>query len=172
MQIADSARGRHKDDEAAALRKQLEEQKQISKEEEEKRTKAIGLLKSVRQKLVKTEKDKEEATKQLEELRAKERLVQSKEQTERSQWEFQLENLKIGKEKELREAKSAWEQNTAERISRLQEEAGAARKSMETELHNLRVRLLCSLVRLDLERYFLDRSCCGTNSQRLEDIVS
>jgi hypothetical protein len=134
------ARGHQRDDEVVELRKALEEQRLISREEEEKRTKAIGLLKSVRQKLVKIEREKEEATKQLGELKLKEQTVHSKELAERVQMESRLEALKDEKDREMRDAKAAWEHSSTESVAQLQEAESAARKALELELTNLRVR--------------------------------
>ncbi|EEB88159.1 hypothetical protein MPER_14160, partial [Moniliophthora perniciosa FA553] len=61
--------------EIGRLQKEVDKAKDVAKEEEEKRVKAISLLKTVRQKLVKAEKDKEDAVKELTGLREQEATV-------------------------------------------------------------------------------------------------
>jgi len=102
------------------LRADLTKAQTTAKEEEEKRTKAISLLKTVRQKLVKVEKEKEE----IEKDRAEERAQRSKalEDVEkvkaerereannlRKSFERELASLKERSEKDLAAKKAAWE---------------------------------------------------------------
>ena len=70
----------------------------------------------------------------------KEQAFRSKEDTERLQWESQIESVRSAKEKEMPDAKSAWERNTADRLATLQETESAARKLLENELTTLKVR--------------------------------
>ena len=91
------------------LRADLAKAQTSAKEEEEKRTKAISLLKTVRAKLVKVEKEKEE----IEKDRAEERAERSRagEETERvkAEREREVNALRKGFERELAGAKERYE---------------------------------------------------------------
>ena len=93
------------------LRNELTKAQTMAKEEEEKRTKAISLLKTVRMKLVKAEKDKEEVEKD----RAEERAERSRagEETERvkADREREVNGLRKGFERELVGAKERFEKD-------------------------------------------------------------
>ncbi|WVQ73121.1 hypothetical protein IAR50_002685 [Cryptococcus sp. DSM 104548] len=102
------------------LRADLAKAQTQAKEEEEKRTKAISLLKTVRLKLVKTEKDKEEserdrASERAERSRAMEEIERIKAEREREVnnlrkgFERELAGVKEKAEKDLRERKADWE---------------------------------------------------------------
>lgn len=73
--------------------------KEVAKDEEEKRTKAISLLKTVRQKLVKSEKDKEEALKQVSALREQEKEYKERDSTEKSRLRKDADTANAEKEK-------------------------------------------------------------------------
>jgi hypothetical protein len=107
-------------DVVAQLRADLTKAQTSAKEEEEKRTKAISLLKTVRQKLVKVEKDKEEVEKDRAEERAQrsralEDVEKGKAEREREvnalrkNFERELAGVKERSDKELAASRSAWE---------------------------------------------------------------
>ena len=93
------------------MRADLAKAQTQAKEEEEKRTKAISLLKTVRQKLVKAEKDREE----VERDRAEERAERSRavEDVERmkAEREREVNNLRKGFERELNGVKERYEKD-------------------------------------------------------------
>lgn len=102
------------------LRTDLQKAQTQIKEEEEKRTKAISLLKTVRLKLVKAEKDKEEVEKDRAEERAErsraldevERVKADREREVtrlRQGFERELQGVKERAEREMKEKKGAWE---------------------------------------------------------------
>ncbi|ODN81811.1 hypothetical protein L202_02175 [Cryptococcus amylolentus CBS 6039] len=97
------------------LRADLSKAQTQAKEEEEKRTKAISLLKTVRLKLVKTEKDKEE----LEKDRANERAERSRAMDEvekvKAEREREVNNLRKGFERELAGVKEKAEKDLKDR---------------------------------------------------------
>jgi chromosome segregation ATPase len=131
----------HRLEELRLVRRDLDQQRQLVKEEEEKRSKAIGLLKSVRQKLVKTEKEKEDIVKELEIHRSREKDEESKDQSNRIQWESQMQALKDCKEKELQEATAKMEREFAAKMTVLQKEAKLDRERLEAEQARLKVSL-------------------------------
>jgi chromosome segregation ATPase len=81
------------------LKAETERLKTIAAQEEEKRAKAIALLKTVRQKLVKTEKERDDTIKEVNDLKEKDKVERAKEKAERQrlQQEIELENLDRGK---------------------------------------------------------------------------
>ncbi|KAK2461858.1 hypothetical protein APHAL10511_006321 [Amanita phalloides] len=92
--------GVHKqDNESQKLQADLEQAKNAAREEEEKRVKAISLLKTVRQKLVKTEKEREEALKEVTSLKQREQGDKEKEQAEKLRLQEELNIAKADKEK-------------------------------------------------------------------------
>lgn len=102
------------------LRADLTKAQTVAKEEEEKRTKAISLLKTVRMKLTKAEKDREEverdrAEERAERSRAVEELERTKAEREREVnnlrkgFERELAGVKERSERDLQAKKAAWE---------------------------------------------------------------
>jgi len=72
-----------KKEEISQLEKELDQSKTVAREEEEKRVKAITLLKTVRQKLVKAEKDREDVFKEMAAMREREKGNKDKDQAEK-----------------------------------------------------------------------------------------
>ncbi|OXG18747.1 hypothetical protein C366_02856 [Cryptococcus neoformans Tu401-1] len=105
------------------LRADLAKTQTQAKEEEEKRIKAISLLKTVRLKLVKAEKEKEE----LEKDRASERA-------ERSRLNEEMEKMKIEKEKEVSSLKKGFEREMAGGKERYEKELKDKKASWELEM--------------------------------------
>ena len=85
------------------------------KEEEEKRTKAIQLLKTVRLKLVKAEKDKEEVEKDRAEERAERAKATDEVERVRAEKEREVQRLRAGFERELSGQKERWEREMKDR---------------------------------------------------------
>lgn len=85
------------------------------KEEEEKRTKAIQLLKTVRLKLVKAEKDKEEVERDRAEERAERSRAQDDAERLRAEKEREVSALRRGFERELNGQKERWEREMKEK---------------------------------------------------------
>ncbi|TBU34549.1 peroxisomal membrane anchor protein conserved region-domain-containing protein [Dichomitus squalens] len=81
------------------LQSELDKAKNDAKEEEEKRTKAIALLKTVRQKLVKAEKERDDAVKEVNTLKETEKGEREKEKAERAK--LQAEIQKVNEEREM-----------------------------------------------------------------------
>jgi hypothetical protein len=93
------------------MRAELAKAQTQAKEEEEKRTKAISLLKTVRQKLVKAEKDREEVERDRAEERAeRSRAVEDLERT-KAEREREVNNLRKGFERELSGVKERYEKD-------------------------------------------------------------
>ncbi len=128
---------------AEQLRADLTKAQTQAKEEEEKRTKAISLLKTVRMKLVKAEKDRAE------------------ERAERSRAGEETERVKAEREREVAGAKE-----------RFEKDLGARKAAWELEMITTKVRLLFRMgVQADVPLSFrlLMRRRCLEESQRSTD---
>jgi len=128
----------HRSEELKSLRKELDQTKLMAKEEEEKRTKAIGLLKSVRQKLVKVEKEKEDIMKEVEIYKSKEKDEQHNGDVDRRRWELQMQALRETNEKKLKEVLVISEKESVAKLATLKKEASAHRERLEADINQLK----------------------------------
>ncbi|KAK7058901.1 hypothetical protein VNI00_001525 [Paramarasmius palmivorus] len=126
------------------LRKEMEKAKEVSKEEEEKRVKAISLLKTVRQKLVKAEKDKEDAVKELSSVREQEAAAKSKEEAEKTKLRSEVESAMAEKEKSINAIKAQYEKELSLAKERHEREMSALRGQFELEAVTTKVGFLQS----------------------------
>ncbi|BGP22638.1 hypothetical protein JCM10295v2_001526 [Rhodotorula toruloides] len=85
----------------------------VAKEEEEKRIKALSLLRALRQKLVKNEKEKEDSDKELERLRASEQQAQETLRADRSRFDSEIVALRSAQEQQINKLKQSFERETA-----------------------------------------------------------
>lgn len=115
------------------LRAELQKSQTVAKEEEEKRTKAISLLKTVRMKLTKAEKDREE----VERDRAEERA-------ERSRAVEELERTKAEREREVNNLRKGFERELAGVRDRSERELQAKKAAWELEMITTKVCSSCS----------------------------
>ncbi|ORX37324.1 hypothetical protein BD324DRAFT_625699 [Kockovaella imperatae] len=105
------------------LKTELSKAQTLAKEEEEKRTKAISLLKTVRMKLVKVEKEKEE----IERDRAEERA-------ERSTAKDELERFRADREREVTALRRGFEKELTIARERHEKDLAAKRAAWELEM--------------------------------------
>jgi chromosome segregation ATPase len=98
-----------------SLKSDLLKAQQTAKEEEEKRTKAISLLKTVRQKNVKVEREKEEMARELAEARADRTRALEDVEKVKADKEREVTNLRKGFERELSSAKERADKELAAR---------------------------------------------------------
>uniref|UniRef100_A0A0W0G2M6 Mediator of RNA polymerase II transcription subunit 5 n=1 Tax=Moniliophthora roreri TaxID=221103 RepID=A0A0W0G2M6_MONRR len=115
------------------LQKEVDKAKDMAKEEEEKRVKAISLLKTVRQKLVKAEKDKEDVVKELTGLREQEMAVRSKEEAEKVKLQSDIESAVADKEKTVNTLKAQYEKEHSLAKERHERGISALRSQFELE---------------------------------------
>ena len=116
---------------SSTLKADLAKAQTTAKEEEEKRTKAIQLLKTVRMKLVKLEKEKEE----IERDRAEERA-------ERSSAKDEVERVKAEKEREVNALRKGFERELAGAKERHDKELQAKKAAWELDMITTKVRSL------------------------------
>ena len=112
------------------LRADLSKSQTVAKEEEEKRTKAVSLLKTVRMKLVKAEKDKEE----IERDRAEERA-------ERSRASEEVERVKAERERDINALRKGFERELAGAKERYEKDLQAKKAAWELEMITTKVRV-------------------------------
>lgn len=110
------------------LRADLAKAQMTAKEEEEKRSKAISLLKTVRQKLVKVEREKEE----IEKDRAEERA-------QRSRALDDVEKAKAEREREVNKLRKNFDRELASYKERSDKELAARKGSWELEMITTKV---------------------------------
>jgi chromosome segregation ATPase len=133
-----------KREEISRLEKELEQSKNLAKEEEEKRVKAITLLKTVRQKLVKAEKDKEDVTKEMASIKEREKGDKDREQTE-----------KLTLLRELEVSRSAHAQEMAALRAQFEKDLGATRERQEQEISALKGQYELDLITLKVTVFAL-----------------
>jgi hypothetical protein len=112
----------------------------LAKEEEEKRVKAISLLKTVRQKLVKAEKDKDDAIKELNINRDKEKAEREAERAERSKLQREIESANNEREKAVAGLKAQFDKEVANLKERYEKDAAALKGQFELEAVTTKVR--------------------------------
>ncbi|KAH9175358.1 hypothetical protein EDB89DRAFT_1847846 [Lactarius sanguifluus] len=115
------------------LRAEVEKVNTFAKDEEEKRSKAVSLLKTVRQKLVKAEKDREDALKEMAALKESQKTEHDKEQLDRERLQGELNKLKIEKEVSLADHRAQFEKDLATFKQRSEKELTALRGQFELE---------------------------------------
>ncbi|PPQ88658.1 hypothetical protein CVT25_010234 [Psilocybe cyanescens] len=130
---AEEAVDKQKDD-FARLQKEVESAKNIAKEEEEKRVKAISLLKTVRQKLVKAEKDKEDALREISVIKEKEKNEKNKEQIDRLNFQQELETVHAAHDEAIANLKAQFSRDMASTKERYEQEISALRGQFELDL--------------------------------------
>ena len=112
----------------------------FAKEEEEKRVKAISLLKTVRQKLVKAEKDKEDAAKELNSIKDREKAEREKERAERTMLQQEISAVNEEREKAVVGLKAQFDREIGSLKERHEKEASALRGQFELEAVTANVR--------------------------------
>ena len=115
------------------MRAEVEKLNIFAKDEEEKRGKAVSLLKTVRQKLVKAEKDREDALKDVAALKESQKVEHDKDQLDRERLQGELNKLKIEKEVSLADHRAQFEKDLAALKQRSEKELSALRGQFELE---------------------------------------
>lgn len=112
---------------------EVERAKLSAREEEEKRVKAISLLKTVRQKLVKAEKEKDDILKELGSLKERESTGQDKVQAERTRLQSELDLVNAEREKAITGLKAQFDKEVINIRERHEKEIFIQREKYETE---------------------------------------
>lgn len=115
------------------LQSEVEKAKASAKEEEEKRVKAISMLKAVRQKLIKAEKDKEDSAKELNGIRDKEHGEIEKERAEKRKLQHEIDAVYAERDKTVAGLRIQLERDAATLKDRHEKEVSAIRGQLELE---------------------------------------
>ncbi|TFK41095.1 hypothetical protein BDQ12DRAFT_710926 [Crucibulum laeve] len=116
------------------LQTEIERLKTVAKEEEEKRVKAISLLKTVRQKLVKAEKEREDAVSEAASLKGKEQAGKDQENAERERLLKEIEAISSEKEKAEAGLKAYFEREIANTKERYEKDISALKGQFELDV--------------------------------------
>ncbi|KAI6162251.1 hypothetical protein EDD17DRAFT_1886404 [Pisolithus thermaeus] len=124
--------------EIAQLNAEVSKARETAKEEEEKRVKAVSLLKTVRQKLVKAEKDRDDAIKELNEVKERERHEREKAQSERMRLENEIDSVNLEREKAVTGLRAQFDKELAAVSDRAEREISSARMQFTAEFDRLK----------------------------------
>jgi chromosome segregation ATPase len=119
--------------EADQFRAEVEKLSGLAKDEEEKRNKAVSLLKTVRQKLVKAEKEREDALKEVAAVKEVQKAERDKEHLDREKLQGELNKLKFEKGASLADLRAQFEKDMMVSKQRYEREAIALRGQFELE---------------------------------------
>ncbi|KAF9650502.1 hypothetical protein BDM02DRAFT_1385736 [Thelephora ganbajun] len=115
------------------LKAELEKQKGVVKDEEEKRTKAIALLKTVRQKLVKAEKERDDVVREVGELREKDKADKARERVEKIRMHNEIEQANLEREKAVAGLRTQFDKEVALLKDRQEKDIQALQGQFESE---------------------------------------
>ena len=118
---------------------EIEKMKMSVKDEEEKRVKAVSLLKTVRQKLVKAEKERDDATKELQSIKDREREEREKEKAERQRLQDEIQKVNTERETAVQGLKSQFDKEIAGLKEKHEKELLALRGQYELDTITLKV---------------------------------
>ncbi|CCM05148.1 uncharacterized protein FIBRA_07357 [Fibroporia radiculosa] len=119
--------------ETERLQSEMERLKGLSKEEEEKRVKAVALLKTVRQKLVKAEKERDDAIKDTQQIKEKDKEELEKDKAEKLELRQEIERANTEHETALVGLKLHFEKESVMLKDRQEKELLAVRGQYELE---------------------------------------
>lgn len=126
------------------LHGELSKATNTAKEEEEKRTKAIALLKTVRQKLVKAEKERDDALKEIGTVKEAEKAEREKERAERAKLQAEIEKVNSERETALQGMRAHFDKELTTMKEKYEKELAALRGQFELEAITTKVRsILC-----------------------------
>ncbi|KAI0348473.1 hypothetical protein BDW22DRAFT_1410606 [Trametopsis cervina] len=120
------------------LHVEAEKMKAAAKDEEEKRVKAVSLLKTVRQKLVKAEKDRDDALKDLQTVKDHEKEEREKDRLERLKLHDEIEKVNAERETAVQGLKIQFDKEIAGLKERQDKELLALRGQYELEVITLK----------------------------------
>ena len=121
------------------LKAELERYKGAVKDEEEKRTKAIALLKTVRQKLVKAEKERDDVVREMGELKEKDKTDKLKERAEKIRMQGEIEQANLEREKAIAGLRSQFDRELALLRDKQEKDIQVLKGQFESETAALKV---------------------------------
>jgi hypothetical protein len=146
----------------------LEKQRGAVRDEEEKRTKAIALLKTVRQKLVKAEKERDDVSKEVNELKEKDKADKTRERVERIKLQNEIEQANLEREKAVAGLRTQFDKEVALLKERQEKDIHVMRGQFDSETAALKVRAPCrSRISIDQMKRLRCRTSMRRKSRRL-----
>ncbi|TFY83598.1 hypothetical protein EWM64_g422 [Hericium alpestre] len=115
------------------LHAEVNKAKGAAKDEEEKRTKAISLLKTVRQKLVKAEKERDEALAEAKAIKENEKAERERERVERVRLQGEVDKMRSEKETAIANLKALHEREITAQRERDERDRSALRAQLELD---------------------------------------
>lgn len=131
--------------EISSLKTDLERHKGAVKDEEEKRTKAIALLKTVRQKLVKAEKERDDVVREMGELKEKDKTEKVKERVEKIRMQNEIEQANLEREKAVAGLRIQFDKEITLLRERQEKDVQVLKGQFESEIAALKVSNIFSL---------------------------
>ena len=125
--------------EMGSLQKDLERAKSLAKEEEEKRVKAVSLLKTVRQKLVKAEKDKDDVLKELMGVKEKDKGEKERHEIDRARMRNEVEMANHAREKAIGDLRAQSDKDLANAKDRYEQEIVFMKGQLDLQLATAQV---------------------------------
>jgi hypothetical protein len=141
-----------------------------AKDEEEKRTKAINLLKTVRQKLVKAEKERDDAVKELQAVKSREKEEREKDKMEKQKLHDEIDKVNSERETAIQGLKAQFDKEVASLKDRQEKELTALRGQYELEAITMKVRILHPFITFNIVSYNL--STVTTHQRGREQNIS
>lgn len=124
------------------LKAETEKFKNIAALEEEKKSKAIVLLKTVRQKLVKAEKERDDAMKEVNDLKERDKVERAKEKAEHLKLQQEIDQVNSEREKAVVGLKTQFDREVGTLKDRKDKEITTLKSQYELEAITLKVRPL------------------------------
>ncbi|KAH0838360.1 mediator complex subunit Med5-domain-containing protein [Lanmaoa asiatica] len=121
------------------LRAEVSKASEIAKEEEEKRVKAISLLKTVRQKLVKAEKERDDTLRELNETRERNLEEKEEDRAERASLERDVNAANAEREKAVNGLRAQFDKDIVAARDRAERDIQTAKKQFDVETNALKV---------------------------------
>lgn len=128
--------------ELSRVQLELKKSQESGKEEEEKRVKAISLLKTVRQKLVKAEKDRDDALKEIADHKTKDGTQRDRDKADRAKFQRELETALSERDKVVNALRVQHEKELTGTKDKAEKELAAMRDRLGAELANFKVSLI------------------------------
>lgn len=119
--------------EVERLHGEVEKVKGLAKEEEEKRVKAIALLKTVRQKLVKAEKDRDDVVREVQFMKEREKEEREKEKADRAMLLAEIDRANTERETAVIGLRSQFDKEVSALKERYEKELSALKGQFELE---------------------------------------
>lgn len=128
-----------RDSDIEHLRAEVSKANEIAKQEEEKSVKAISWLKNVRQKLVKVERERDDALRELNEMRDRNSEEKEKDRVERANLQREVDAVNAEREKAVTGLRAQFDKDIAAAKDRAERDIQTVKKQFDAEMNALKV---------------------------------